>query len=505
MSEFALVIAQQSAHLYRLSSGQASLVAVAEPDENIVDWLTLHIPHRAYCSLVSDIMDESYVQSNLPPIWLPSTRQQLIERRLQQQVRDTPYRAAVLAPSGTWRPPTRASLIGMGQTERISEWLEGLTSCKVKIKGFWPLAALIAIAVQPKKSSATTNSTGPYSLRPMLAVVSTPVGLRQVLVRGKTPLFSRVSLDSTESGQSVDHALQEARRTVQYLTAQYWLELTDQPIAIQMWLPKDDEQARVEASNDPTLDLQALEVVDDVYARLLPLLKKAPTQTQFLPESYRTSWRADQITRNAKITGVVALVIASLWSAELLWESLLSRSLARVQIAKAAAINLQARKEVLQAKGDLSEAGLAVATVKTWEQTIAKQPAQLAAMQHLANGFKQAPGAVIQKLRWELPKQRASAGVSAETFGCLKPGKPEAAEAKPAIAILTLTLTLPLDLNQRDAVALQESLLAGLSTNGWAASIVKSSLIMDALQSQVGALGRVDARTLELCIQKTAV
>lgn len=509
MSEFALVIAQQSVHLYRLSLRSAVAVAVAVSDESPAAWLTQHMPAGAYCSLVSDIMDESYVQSNLPPIWLPSTRKQLLSRRLQQQLRDTPYRAAVLAPSGTWRPPTRASLISLGQGERINEWLQALTAHKVRITGLWPLSALITVAIQPKKSlrvaSDKIKPTPPNSQRPTLALVSTPAGLRQVLIRGKTPLFSRLSPTATQEGVTASFALQEARRTVQYLTAQNWLEESDQPVATQMWLPQDDEQARVEASDDPALELQAIKVVDNTYARLLPLLKKVSPQTQFLPESYRISWRAAQIAQNSKYIGIAALVVASLWSAELIWESVGSNSLARSQAAQAAAINLQARQEVLQAKGDLSEAGLAVATVQTWEQAIAKQPAQLAAMQHLVSSFKNAPGIVIQKIRWELPKQQVSAGTVAEPFGCIATDKPDATPAaKPAVALLNVGLVLPLELTSRQAIALQDSFLAGLNTNGWTATVVKSSLNLDAAQSQTGALGRVDARTLDVCLQKAA-
>jgi hypothetical protein len=514
MSEFALVITQQSVYLYRLSIASAKPIAVAESSENPLAWLAENMPTDAYCSLVSDIMDESYVQSNLPPIWLPSTRQQLLSRRLQQQLRDTPYRAAVLLPSGSWRPPTRASLISMGQTERINQWLEALTEHKVRIKGLWPLSALITVAVKSKKSLRPpldkAKPSVPASQRPILALVSTPAGLRQVLIIGKTPLFSRLSPTMSEAGVTVSFAAQEARRTIQYLTAQNWLEEGDQPVATQMWLPQGDEQAQMEASNDPTLELQGINVFDNAYERLLPLLKKVAPQTQFLPESYRTSWRAAQITRNSKYAGIAALVVASLWSAELIWESLNSSNLARSQIAQAAAINLQARQEVQQAKGDLSEAGLAVATVQTWDAAIAKQPGQLAAMQHLVNGFKNTPGIVLQKIRWELPKQQvaavASAGAAAEPFGCAgSVAKPEATPAaKPIIAMLNLTLLLPAELSQRQAVTLQDTLLVGLNTNGWTTSIVKSSFSLDALQAQNGALGRIDPREVDLCLQKAA-
>ena len=84
MAEFALVIAQQSVHLYRLGRASAEPVAMAGMQDDPVVWIAGHMPSRGNCSLVSDIMDEAYIRSVLPPIWLTGTRQQLLQRRLMQ-------------------------------------------------------------------------------------------------------------------------------------------------------------------------------------------------------------------------------------------------------------------------------------------------------------------------------------------------------------------------------------------------------------------------------------
>ena len=290
MDNFAIVIAQQSVHLYRLSGASAEAVATAGADEDPLAWVAAHMPAHGNCSLVSDIMDEAYIRSVLPPIWLAGTRNQLLQRRLQQQLRDNPYRAAVLAPSGSWRPPTRVSLIGLGQSERIGQWLAALMARNVRVKGLWPLSALIALEVRQKaprrpraEPAPTAEQPAPQSagLRPTLALVATPAGLRQVLVRGKTPLFSRLALSVGEGSLSASFVLAEARRTVQYLISQEWLGSADQPVATQMWLPFDDDQALQEVTDDPALDVQFIEGVTDAYARLLPRLKYASAQLQF--------------------------------------------------------------------------------------------------------------------------------------------------------------------------------------------------------------------------------
>ncbi|MDP1742331.1 MAG: hypothetical protein Q8K71_08330 [Polaromonas sp.] len=523
MADFVIVIAQQSVHLYRFNGAIAEAVASADADEDPMAWVAAHMPARGNCSLVSDIMDEAYIRNVLPPIWLAGTRDQLLQRRLLQQLRDNPYRAAVLTPSGSWRPPTRATLIALGQSERIALWLEALTARRVRVKGLWPLSALIALEVKskaPRRPRAEPAQAGvqpePASLRPTLALVATPAGLRQVLVRGKSPLFSRLALSVGEGSLSASFVLAEARRTVQYLISQEWLGSADQPVSTQMWLPFDDDQALQEVAEDPALDVQFIEAVDDAYARLLPRLKSVSAQLQFLPDESRIQWRAAQLGATAKYGGIAALVLAGLWSADLLWLSWGKRSQAQAQSAQADAINEQANQEILRAKGDLSQAGLAVATVQAWQQTVAVQPDQFAGLQRLANALQLAPGVEVQKISWQLPSLQVQtpgvAPAATAPFACPKAAtaipaaeaNPPAEPPKPAVALLTLAATLPLNLTQRQALQMQDGLLASLTGDGWTASVLKSTITLDPVQVQTGTLGEVAARTLELCVQKAA-
>ena len=526
MTEYALVIAQQSAQLYKLNRGVAEHVATALAHDDPADWVLLHMPAQARCSLVSDIMDESYSRSELPPIWLKSTRQLLLQKRLTQQLREMPYRAAVLLPSGSWRPPVRASLIGMGQGERIEKWLAALAARQTRVKGLWPLSALIGLGIDAKaprraKTRTQPSVAEPAALKATLALVATPAGLRQVLVRGKTPLFSRLALNADEGSLSAVYVLTEARRTVQYLISQGWLSAEDQPVATQVWLPVSDDQALTEVDGDLALDVQLIEQVTDAYARVLPYLKTVSAQLQFLPEASRTAWRAAQMATAAKFVGIGALALSGLWSADLLWQSWKKRDLTQEQVVRAQAINAQARQEVLRAKGDLSEAGLAVATVQVWQASVAAQPDQVTAMQHVAAALAAAPGLTVEKIRWDLPVAQIEAAgatpVAAEAFGCPKPSsaglvaavgatpvaQPDQPE-KPIAAMMNLTASVVEGITQRQALQVQENLLAQLNKNSWTASMVKSTVNLDASQSQTGTVGTPGARTIEICLQKAS-
>jgi hypothetical protein len=527
MTTFALVIAHNSASLYRLARTSATLVAAAGADDNPITWLAVHLPVNSVCAIVSDSADESYTRSVLPPIWSSGTRQQLLQRRLVQQLRDQRYRAAVLVPSGSFRPPTLASLIGAGQTERIDEWLAALVARHSRIKGLWPLSSLIALAVNTKatrrpRADAATASVTPPSPQPTLALVATPAGLRQVLVMGKTVFFSRLALSPTESSLSAQFVLTEARRTVQYLISHEWLSMGDQPVATQLWLPAADAQVLYDVGTDRALDVQSIQAEPDAYARLLPLLRSAPAQPQFLPDSYLKLYRAVRVTSAAQVVGAAALALAVLWSADLLWQTYGNRQLAQQQVARAALINQQAQQEVQRAKGDLSQAGLAVATVQAWQQTIATQPSQLQAMQHLASALRATPTVELQKIRWELPRlmlktpAAPAAGAAASTAALACPrvndgvstpvavASPPAAASKPPVAMLNLVMGLPADLDQRQALELQDAMHAALNAGGWAAYITKSSINFDPAQAQLGKLGEAVNRTLELCLEKAA-
>ena len=521
MSEFVLVIAQQATFLYQLNGAKAERVADISVSENISPWLALHMPERAECSLVTDIMDESYVQSTLPPLWMPATRQQLLERRLSQQLRDTLYRAAILTPSGTYKPPTRAVFLGMGQGDRIKECIALLMAQHTRLKGLWPLAALIAVAANSRafkgfqsKDSSLDKPKLPASLQPTLALIATPTGLRQVLAIGKTPLFSRLAVGTGESSQSAENALNEARRTVQYLISQQWLAEADQPIATRLWLPAEDKEALASATDDTALDVQVLTPVEDAYVFLLPLVKNALPNLQLLPAANLLAWRATRIGRAAMAAGITALALATLWSAELLWDAWSKNKLKGQQLQQAAAINQQARLEVLQAKGDLSQAGLAVVTVQAWQKSIAAQPDQTAAMKHLVSALQAVPGLTLEKIRWELPGgEPETPGTAAATIAC--PASPSnAAQAAPttaapdtpksAAAMLNLTATLDDGITQREALLLQGKVIAQLSTGGWSARMTKSSIEFDAAQRQTGIVGQAGARTIELCMERPA-
>jgi len=337
-------------------------------------------------------------------------------------------------------------------------------------------------------------------------LVATPAGLRQVLLRGRTPLFSRLLPHASDDNLTAAYVLTEARRTVQYLMSQDWLKSADQPVATQVWLAAEHAKALAELGNDPNFDVQSIDVVTDAYASFLPLLASASRQLQFLPALSRTSWRVAQLAKAANLVGLAALVLSGFWSADLLRQTWVKRQQLQAQTARTAVLLQQSREEVLNAKGDLSQAGLAVATVQAWQQTLATQPDQWAAMQHMAEALQAVSGVEVQKIRWELPRLQPQiadgAAVPVMRVACPQTVAAGALPAKPVLALLSLTASLPMEISQRQALLLQSQLLAALHGNGWSAFVSQSTLNLDATRAQRGKLGEQSVRSVDYCLQR---
>ncbi|MDP3421913.1 MAG: hypothetical protein Q8S10_13460, partial [Thiobacillus sp.] len=131
--------------------------------------------------------------------------------------------------------------------------------------------------------------------------------------------------------------------------------------------------------------------------------------------------------------------------------------------------------------------------------------------------LRNSPGVAVQKITWELPRHQVQVAgappAPAEPFACpvvvdaaaaAAAAPPPAEPAKPSLALLSFSAELPRTLTQRQALALQDSLMTSLNGNGWAAFLLKSTVTLDPVQVQAGTLGEVGARTLELCLQKAA-
>lgn len=511
MARFALIVGQQSAYLYRLRAASATLqqaVSLAEAEPR--DWLALELTRGAHCTVLTDFLDEAYALSVLPPLWLPSARAQLLARRLNNQYRGAELRVAIVPGGHGFKPPAMASLFNLGQADVVSRWVAALEQLEVRVDGVWTFASLVAAAYAHRARAAHT---------PALLVVETPSGLRQVAVVGAAPVFSRLAMPGETGAFDFDSACAETQRTAQYLFSQSWVPSSAQPLDTRLWLRKAPVPQVTLPQRMDALLVSAVLAQTDTYGQALASVRRLPLAQQLLPLDRLLRWRAHQVGRGALVVAGVMLAVAVAWAGLAARDVLVAQSRTQQQDQEAQQIEEVARKEVLQAKGDVTQAALAEASVSAWRTAVADPTGPAVALNYLAQALGKVPEVSLDSVAWQVKNPWAEADQAAPTpsLGCevaatgaapvdpaATPAPAPAPETKPALAVLRFSGELPAELSPRAAVEAQGKLLALLQQPRWRVSTRQAAFETDPSQALVGALGAATKRPIEQCIEWVA-
>ncbi len=162
--------------------------------------------------VLSDQIEEDFRQDTLPFL-RGAARTQLLERKTGQIYRDSPYHAiASLGRQADGRRDERVQLLGLTNAEGLNEWLTPLSAAGVRVAGVYspPVASRDLLRLLRSRTG-----TPP---RRMLLVSVNRAGLRQTLVEGEVPRFSRLAAVAREEGDDFAAAcLAEVNKTQQYL------------------------------------------------------------------------------------------------------------------------------------------------------------------------------------------------------------------------------------------------------------------------------------------------
>lgn len=507
MARFALILGQQNAYLYRLGAKAATLQQAAPlADAAPRDWLAQEVPKGAHCTVLTDFLDEAYTLSALPPIWLPSARAQLLERRLNNQYRGATLRAAIVPRGQGFKPPVMASLFNLGQVEVVNLWVNALEQLEARVDGVFTFASLVACAFAPRARAGQP---------PQLLVVETPSGLRQVAIVDGAPVFSRLALQPNAAEFDYAAACTETQRTAQYLFSQSWLPGSAQPVDTRLWLhqPPPDDLAlpqRVDA-----LQVVAVHAHADTYGLALAHVRRLPMVQQLLPLDRLLRARAHQMGQGALVVSGALLAFAVGWAGLTVRDVLSAQARTQRDTLSAAQLEENARKEVLQAVGDVNNASLAEASVAAWRAGVSQQPDPLGALTHLSAALAQVPAVSLMTVAWQArdPWQDPNAAAPAEPFGC-DPVVQEAAPVdpaavappapKPAQVVVRFAGALTADLSPRAAVDAQGKLREALQQSGWRVSTRLPAFDTDRTRALTGAVGLAPARPIEHCMEESA-
>lgn len=180
-------------------------------------------------SVVADLIELDMRVDTVPPA-RGAARTALLQRKLVQTFRQTPYRALldVRRDSGDGPHQLRVLLGALLNPERVDLWLGPLVSRGV------PLAAITAV---PNLVAPAAARLRPDSQRLLVVTIEPRAGIRLTYVRDGVLQFSRLG-PMPEAREDLPHAvIEETVRTDQYLTSLHLHEARDGPLDVLVLVP----------------------------------------------------------------------------------------------------------------------------------------------------------------------------------------------------------------------------------------------------------------------------
>ncbi len=158
--------------------------------------------------LLADLIEEDFQRDSLPHV-LGRSRQTLVQRRLGQLYRDTPYRQATQqGREELGRKDDLMLFSALTNAELLKPWLDAILKQKTPLTGIYS-PALLGAALIKKLGIASDN---------LLLVTHQSSGLRQSFFQGSALKFSRLTLLADHSPDTVaDTTARETANTQQFL------------------------------------------------------------------------------------------------------------------------------------------------------------------------------------------------------------------------------------------------------------------------------------------------
>lgn len=494
MARLALVIEASAFHLYHVRRGEAAEAGRAADRSALEKLLAQQTQPGDEVFLYTDLIDESYLRSELPPLWIASVRAQLLARRLEQQLGHSPYRAVVVPRGAGLGPPRVATLIGLPEVDGVRAAIDAVQARGLRLGGMWPLSLLLGRLAGAARRGA-----------PVLLSMQLPSGWRHVLVVEGGAVFSRLSPRHLVA--TADDELPDARRTAQYLVDQGWIARG--PLATHFWI--DQTVAQPPADSAPELDIRSWEPADDLYRRAL--CERPPARGQLLPSAETLVWRAARLGRLALASCLAAFIGTAGWAAWAEWrvQDLQDRTVAMEAQARGA----EARTSAIlaTARGNLAQAGLAQSAVQAWSRLVRDQPDVDRVLNALAGALASVPELQPVRIAWRAGEIRqggsgpGAGALCAEATGTVPAPAAAAPAASAASAatrtnalVLRIAARMPAQLGLRARLQAQEQAQAALRGLGWDVRLTKPAVDLSSSASSAGTLGEANPSELELCV-----
>lgn len=443
---------------------------------------------RTPVAVIADYVEEALVRVALPRI-LGRDMRALVDRRLQQEFRETGYRAAWRLGPGATPKTVEWLFLGLPNAATLDAHLRPLTESGRSLAGVWTVSQLAA---------AWARRAGPR-LPALLLVLPTPAGVRHIFLEHGKPVLSR--LTAAETSGDADAMADELLRTVQYL---YNARRVERGLRIPTWLWGGDALAALAGRGvegvrfEPTPAVRGLPdpTRDGLDALFLFAARSLPDH-QLAPDPLRLHHFAARARRGTAI--VAGLIVTAL-----LGLAGLDFAQARRQHAE----TLLRHDAIAQAHGELARinahlAGLGTdarsvrEAIAAHERLLRSAPAFDDALALASLGFQASPAFVLDELHWRL----ADDGRRDGSESCPRPTAGDASSPGPR-AGLALTGRLDAALPLRAALAARERFEAPWRARA-GVELAGREVPVDASGEGVirgGEFARGDVRTFAYCL-----
>ncbi|WP_295992111.1 hypothetical protein [Rugamonas sp.] len=381
-----------------------------------LDYVDEHANVPAY--LMADLIEEDFQRVLLPHVG-PRARRNMLERRLLQQYRDTPYRHAAIQGRDTeGRRDDIALLSALTNPAVVTPWIAALETLKVPLAGLYSTTLMSAELV---KRLALKNEH-------LLLVTQQSGGLRQSYFHRGQLKFSRLTPDHERDGAALALST-ETDKTQQFLTSIRLLErgailrtvivtpaaqiaalrplCVDGPETSYHFIAMDKAAAKIGLAHAPTL----------ADALLLQLLGKGGPDSHYRlgpARRYYALWRA-----RLALYGVSAVVMACavLWVAANLWRYVDASNSAERMSGEAAQYDNRYRGSMSSMPPAVDKTANMKAAVTLEHMVGAQAPGPLAMMTLLSRALDNTPQVRLNQLDWRVDLPGVAPQASAQSQG----------------------------------------------------------------------------------------
>ena len=459
-------------------------------------------------TVVTDFVEEALVRAALPKMG-GRDMGSLVQRRLQQEFRETPYRAAIRLGAGKADKTFEYLFIGLPVAQRIDRELKPRAEAGCAVDDVLSISLLVSRWIS--KARAHTDRR--------LVVLPTPAGIRHVFVERGQAVLSRLTNSGSQQKDPLASALDELERTVQYL---YNARVIERGVSLPTWIWGGDETSKAML----TQRVQGIEFEDSPVVSglqdpgslgvqaLFALAVRDPGGVQLAPAAIRLHHFARQFRHYLSITAVIAvaallgmagLALADTWSARRQAASLL-----QVQH------DVQSEIAALQAKADAAttSADNVRESIASYEREVSAAPDFAIWLLNASRGFDATPAFQLNELRWrtEAMNDSEDSGIGPSS-GCPAPfdqsTELDAGLADPNARRTGLLLTGIVDpkLSLREALQARQTFEAALAAS---AEFVLSSQEAPVDVSGEGAIrgnsaGDDDPRAFDYCLTTPSI